>query len=100
MNYSIKIINSMNNNCIISGMTYNIYFKNHELVGDLLKLFVYVLLLRNYSEQNLSMLQKYKLFTKDSVEMDNNKQIKDYFTSDHILDIYERGENIFHAILI
>ena len=99
MNYSIKIINSMNNNCIISGMTYNIYFKNHELVGDLLKLFVYVLLLRNYSEERLFMLQRYKLFTKDSVEMDNNKQIKDYFTSDHILDIYERGENIFYAII-
>ena len=46
------------------------------------------------------MLQRYKLFTKDSVEMDNNKQIRDYFTSDHILDIYERDENIFHAILI
>ena len=90
----------MNNNCIISGMTYNIYFENYELVGDLLKLFVYILLLRNYSEQNLSILTKYKLFTKNSVEMDNNKQIKDYFTSDHILDIYERGENIFHAILI
>ena len=90
----------MNNNCIISGMTYNIYFENYELVGDLLKLFVYILLLRNYSEQNLSILTKYKLFTKNSVEMNNNKQIKDYFTSDHILDIYERGENIFHAILI
>tara|TARA_Y100000590_G_scaffold464658_1_gene634657 strand:+ start:891 stop:1193 length:303 start_codon:yes stop_codon:yes gene_type:complete len=100
MNYSIKIINSMNNNCIISGSTYNIYFNNHELVGDLLKLFVYILLLKDYSEERLFMLQRYKLFTKDSVEMDNNKQIRDYFTSDHILDIYERDENIFHAILI
>ena len=99
MNYSIKIINSMNNNCIISGSTYNIYFKNHELVGDLLKLFVYVLLLKDYSEERLFMLQRYKLFTKDSVEMDNNKQIRDYFTSDHILDIYERDENIFYAII-
>ena len=27
-------------------------------------------------------------------------EINDNFTSDHILDIYERGENIFHAILI
>ena len=90
----------MNNNCIISGSTYNIYFKNHELDEDLLKLFVYVLLLKDYSEERLFMLQRYKLFTKDSVEMDNNKQIRDYFTSDHILDIYERGENIFHAILI
>ena len=68
----------MNNNCIISGMTYNIYFKNHELVGDLLKLFVYVLLLKDYSEERLFMLQRYKLFTKDSVEMDNNKQIRGY----------------------
>ncbi len=90
----------MNNNCIISGSTYNIYFNNHELVGDLLKLFVYILLLKDYSEERLFMLQRYKLFTKDSVEMDNNKQIRDYFTSDHILDIYERDENIFHAILI
>ena len=100
MNCTIKVTNSNNNDLLKVGLVYNIVLKKYNTVGDLLKLFRYMILLENYSEELLINLKEYKLFTKNTIEMDNNKKICDYFTTDHILDIYDRDENIFYAILM
>ena len=99
MNLTIKVTNSNNNDLLKVGLVYNIVLKKYNSVGDLLKLFRYMVLLENYSEELLINLEKYKLFTKNTIGMNNNKKICDYFTTDHILDIYDRDENIFYAIL-
>ena len=94
----LLIINNVN--VKLSGISMNVNLKNTDLVGDLLKLFQYIVLLENYSDELLSNIKRCKLFTRDRIEMDINKQINEYFTNDHILDIYDKGENIFYAIMI
>ena len=58
----MNLLITINNvNLKLSGISMNVNLKNTDLVGDLLKLFQYIVLLENYSDELLSNLKRCKL---------------------------------------
>ena len=97
INITIKIINSKDNNLIQSGRSYYFFMKRSTLINDLFNVFI-----KNFNEKQQVEISNYKLFTNQLIEMKNNTEIQDYFTdcNDSDLNIYDKNETIYKAILI
>ena len=97
INITIKISNTKDNNLILVGKSYYFNMKRSTPIQNLLEEFT-----KNFNEKQKTEINKYKLFTKNLIQMKNNYQIEDYFTNkyDSNLNIYDKDETIYYAILI
>lgn len=92
---TIKILNSKDNNKILSGVSYYFTVKRNTLVKDLLNEFI-----KNFIDQEE--IKQYNLYTNhQKLKLNPNLAIQDYFTNknDSDLNIYDKDETIFYAIV-
>ena len=87
INITIKINNTKDNNLIITGKSYYFFMKRSSLIKNLFKEFT-----KNFNENQQKEIKKYKLFTKEKIQMKDNYDIHDYFN--------DKDETIFYEILI
>ena len=92
---TIKILNSKDNNTILSGVSYYFTVKRNTLIKELFDEFI-----QNFVEQEE--IKKYNLYTnKQKLKLNPDLTIQDYFTNkdDSDLNIYDKDETIFYAIV-
>ena len=92
---TIKILNSKDNDIILSGVSYYFTVKRNTLIKEL-----FVEFIKNFVEQEE--IKKYNLYTnKQKLKLNPDLTIQDYFTNknDSDLDIYDKDETIFYAII-
>ena len=91
---SIKILNSKDNSIIKSGVTYFVTLKRNTFIKEFFNEFI-----TNF--ENKEEIKKYNLYTKQKIKLNYNLTIEDYFTNknDSDLNIYDKDETIFYAIL-
>ena len=91
---SIKILNSKDNSKIKSGVTYFFTLKRNTFIKEFFNEFI-----TNF--ENKEEIKKYNLYTKQKIQLNYNLTIEDYFTNknDSDLNIYDKDETIFYAIL-
>ena len=92
---TIKILNSKDNNEILSGVSYYFTIKRNTLVKDLFSEFI-----KNFIDQEK--IKQYNLYTnQQKLKLNPDLTIQDYFTNknDSDLDIYDKDETIFYAIV-
>tara|TARA_Y100001970_G_scaffold2340_1_gene2790 strand:- start:80 stop:385 length:306 start_codon:yes stop_codon:yes gene_type:complete len=92
---TIKILNSKDNNEILSGVSYYFTIKRNTLVKDLFSEFI-----KNFIDQEK--IKQYNLYTnQQKLKLNPDLTIQDYFTNknDSDLDIYDKDETIFYAII-
>ena len=92
---TIKILNSKDNNEILSGVSYYFTIKRNTLVKDLFSEFI-----KNFINQEE--IKQYNLYTnKQKLKLIPELTIQDYFTNknDSDLNIYDKDETIFYAIV-
>ena len=92
---TIKILNSKDNDIILSGVSYYFTVKRNTLIKELFDKFI-----QNFVEQEE--IKKYNLYTnKQKLKLNSDLTIQDYFTNknDSDLNIYDKDETIFYAII-
>lgn len=94
---SIKIGNSSDWDKILVGRTYYFIVTRNFLIKDLKDL-----LKDKFSENLHDEIQKYSIYTKNLNKLDNYNSISDTFSNinDSYLDIIDKEENVFYALLI
>jgi hypothetical protein len=94
---SIKIGNSSDWDKILVGRTYYFIVTRNILIKDLKDL------LKDKFPENLHHeIMKYSIYTKNLHKLDNYNSISDNFSNinDSYLDIIDKEENVFYALLI
>jgi len=93
---TIMILNTLNNDLIQMGREYNITMKRGTMIEDLFNEFV-----KCFSEEIYSEIKKYSLWSSKKVRLFDTNKIEDAFSdsSESDLNIMDKNENIFHAIV-
>ena len=92
---TIKILNSKDNNEILSGVSYYFTVKRNTRVKELFDEFI-----KNFIDQEE--IKQYNLYTNhQKLKLNPDLTIQDYFTNknDSDLNIYDKDETIFYAIV-
>ena len=93
---TIMILNTLNNDLIQIGREYNITMKRGTMIEDLFNEFT-----KCFPEEIYSEIKKYSLWSSTKVRLFDTNKIEDAFSdcSDSDLNIMDKNENIFHAIV-
>ena len=95
---TIKIGNTYNNDMITVGKEYYFNIRRNTFICELIEF-----LIDSFdSEEEKMEIKKYTLFSKGMIRLHNKNIIMDIFQDPEAsdLEIYDRDENIFYAILI
>ena len=95
---TIKIGNTHNNDLIKVGKEYNFNVRRNTFICELLDFFIACF----DSEEEKIEIKKYVIFSKGMIRLYNKNIIMDIFEDPEAsdLDVYDRDETIFYAILI
>ena len=95
---TIKIGNTRNNDLIKVGKEYNFNVRRNTFICELLDFFISCF----DSEAEKIEIKKYVIFSKGMIRLYNKNIIMDIFEDPEAsdLDVYDRDETIFYAILI
>lgn len=95
---TIKIGNTRNNDLIKVGKEYNFNVRRNTFICELLDFFISCF----DSEEEKIEIKKYVIFSKGMIRLYNKNIIMDIFEDPEAsdLDVYDRDETIFYAILI
>jgi len=92
MDFTIKIINTPNHTLFPMGRSYTFTLDSEEIFQEL-----YDLMNEKIKEFiKLPTFLTFSILTNKKESINLNDTIKSTFSTDHILDIIDRGENIFH----
>lgn len=95
---TIKVGNTRNNDLITVGKSYNFNVRRNTFISELIEFFINCF----DSEEEIMEIKKYTIFSKGMIRMYNKNIIMDAFENPEAsdLDIYDKDETIFYAILI
>ena len=93
---TIRIGNTLNNDLIKLGRSYNFTMKRGTRISELLNEFT-----KNFPEEIQSEVNKYSIHTKKMIKLYDTNAIEDAFSDydDSDLDIYDKDENMFYAVI-
>jgi len=92
----IRIGNSLNSKLLNAGDTYYLNMKRNSFICEVIDE-----LHKNFSDESLCEIKKYRLYTKNILRLYNTNMLIDTFTDieDINQEIYNKGENIFYMLL-
>mgnify|MGYP006104078765 FL=1 len=93
---TIRVVNSRDNRVILSGRSYTFSQKRNTLIKDMFEVFV-----KNFPEDVQHEIRRYRIWTANDVQLQDDNKIEDAFSDkdDSYLDVDDKFENIFNAIL-
>ena len=93
---TIRIGNTLNNDLIKVGRSYNFTMKRGTRINELFNEFT-----KGFPEEIQSEVDKYSIWTKKMIKLHDTNAIEDAFSEhdDSDLDIYDKGENMFYAVI-
>ena len=93
---TIRIGNTLNNDLIKVGRSYNFTMKRGTRISELFNEFT-----KGFPEEIQSEVDKYSIWTKKMIRLHDTNVIEDAFSDydDSDLDIYDKGENMFYAVI-
>jgi len=93
---TIQVVNSRDNTVILSGRSYTFSQKRNTPIKDVFEEFV-----KKFSEDVHHEIRRYGIWTKQMIKLHDENTIEDAFSDkdDSDLNIYDKLENLFYAVL-